>query len=329
MTPRKIIFSGVGKTEHEIIKAIEKNIYCFNVESLPEINRLQKIADKMKASVNISLRINPHINVQTHAYITTGSKEDKFGIDVNQAIPLYQKIKDLKALHLIGIACHIGSQVVKLNPFLKAIDRLLTLAQKLEGMGAHIEHIDVGGGLGIVYHEEHPPSIEDYAKALQAKISPTSFELILEPGRAIVGNAGVLLTRIEYLKHTDHKDFAIVDTGMNDLLRPALYHAWQNILPVEKINEEKKRYDIAGPLCESADFLGKNRLLAIRAGDLLAIDTVGAYGFCMSSNYNSRCRPAEVMVDQDRIHLIRRRENVQALYDSEKDFITSFSETLI
>lgn len=320
----KIIFSGVGKKQNEIESAIETGIYCFNVESEPELNRLQMIATKMKATINIGLRINPNIDPRTHAYISTGLKENKFGIEPDQVIPLYQKLSNMKALRLIGLACHIGSQLVDLHPFQRAVDSLLDIYQQLQKLGADIQHIDIGGGLGIVYRDEHPPTIQDYAHALQKKLEKYSLELIIEPGRAIVGNAGVLLTRIEYLKHTSHKNFIIVDAGMNDLLRPALYNAWQDILPAELIDADKKLYDIAGPLCESADFLGKDRTLAIRAGDLLAVDSAGAYGFCMSSNYNSRCRPAEVLVHGKQIHLIRRREKIEELFEDEMELVNLY-----
>lgn len=320
--PQKIIFSGVGKTEKEIEKAIQTNIYCFNVESEAELERLQMIADKMQVIINIGLRINPNVNPQTHAYISTGLKENKFGIEPNQVITLCQKIKNIKAVRLIGLACHIGSQLVDLKPFLLALDCLLEIYQNLTQLGFTIEHIDIGGGLGISYQDENPPTIQAYATALQEKLKPYPLQLILEPGRSILGNAGVLLTRIEYLKHTSHKNFAIVDAGMNDLLRPALYQAWQNILPIELNHAEKKIYDIAGPLCESADFLGKDRNLALSVGDFLAVDTVGAYGFCMSSNYNSRPRPAEILVDKKRFHLIRQRETIKDLYASEIDLLT-------
>lgn len=318
---KKIIFSGVGKKEIEIEKAIEKGIYCFNVESEPELDRLQIIAANLGKTVNIAMRINPNIDPRTHSHISTGLKENKFGIELDQVIPLYQHISSMKELRLIGLACHIGSQLVELEPFLLAVDSLLLMYQQLKKRGAEITHIDVGGGLGIVYRDENPPGILEYAKAIEAKFAPFSLEIIIEPGRAIVGNAGALLTRIEYVKHTSQVNFAIVDAGMNDLVRPALYDAWQDILPVEVTEGEKKIYDIAGPVCESADFLGKNRPLAISAGDLLAVDSAGAYGFSMSSNYNSRPRSAEVLVDGKKAHLIRSRETIAALFATEKAFI--------
>ena len=312
--PGKVIFSGVGKSQSEIEQAIAKGIYCFDVESEPELNRLQIIASKLNVTVNIALRINPNIDPYTHSYISTGLKENKFGIEISQITPLCQQLASQSALRLVGIACHIGSQIVKLSPFLNAIDRLLDIFKQLQKIGININYINIGGGLGVVYHDEHPPTIQEYAHAIQEKLAKYPLELIIEPGRSIVANAGVLVTRIEYIKETSQKNFAIVDAGMNDLIRPALYHAWQDILPVERRTEAKKTYDIAGPVCESADFLGKNRSLAIRADDYLAVDSAGAYGFSMSSNYNSRCRPAEILVDDSKARLIRRRETINELF---------------
>jgi diaminopimelate decarboxylase len=316
--PNKIVFSGVGKSEIEITRAIEKKIYCFDVESEPELERLQTIASSLKTTINIALRINPNVDPHTHSYISTGLKENKFGIDSNDVLPLCLKLSSMKALRLIGIACHIGSQIVKLEPFLLAMDRLVEIYQKLNEHGIRIQHINIGGGLGITYRDEQPPGIDVYVNALQEKLSHYPIDIVVEPGRSIVGNAGVLLTRIEYLKHTGQKNFAIVDAGMNDLLRPALYHAWQDILPVALRHTETKQYDIAGPVCESADFFAKDRKLAIHSGDLLAIDSAGAYGFSMSSNYNSRCRVAEIIVDGCRKHLIRRRETIDELFALEQ-----------
>ena len=312
--PKKVIFSGVGKTQSEIEQAIAKGIYCFDIESASELERLHHIASTLKVTVNIALRINPDIDPFTHSYISTGLKENKFGIEMNAVIPLCKKIISMPSLQLIGIACHIGSQIIKLNPFIQAIERLLTLYKDLQQIGIHIKHINIGGGLGIIYQNENPPTILEYAKALQHKLAHYPVEIILEPGRSIVGNAGVLVTRIEYIKETQQKNFAIVDAGMNDLLRPALYHAWQNILPVVQRHDIKKPYDIAGPVCESADFLGKNRDLAIVQDDYLAIDSAGAYGFCMSSNYNSRGRPAEILIENDKARLIRHRETTNDLF---------------
>jgi len=313
--PKKIIFSGVAKLEREILRAIEVGVGCFNIESESELIRLHEIAIRIKKIVNIALRINPNIDAKTHPYIATGLKDNKFGIDSEDALALCQKIqKDLPYCKLIGIGCHIGSQLTELNPFLEAIDKVLELVNLLKKENIILEHIDMGGGLGVCYHQETPPSIRDYITALCQKLASYSLEIIIEPGRALVANTGVLLTRIEYLKHTRHKNFAIVDAGMNDLLRPALYDAWHSIIPVTLDPAiEEKNYDIVGPVCESSDFLGKNRMLAVKTGDLLVIDTVGAYGACMSSNYNARPRAAEVMVNHNKTYLIRRRETLQDL----------------
>lgn len=315
--PNNIVFSGVGKKSDEIEYAIEKQIYCFNIESEPELDRLIEITKRMNTHADVAIRINPNINPHTHSHITTGLNESKFGIDIDNVITLAQKISRSGSLKLIGIASHIGSQIVHLAPFLEVVERLLETFRQLQQLGIKLKHINIGGGLGITYHDEHPPGIREYARALQERLSPYGIEVIIEPGRAIVGNAGVLLSRIEYLKHTQHRNFAIIDAGMNDLLRPALYDAWQNILPVELRSDKIMQYDIAGPVCESADFLGKDRELALQAGDLLAIDSSGAYGFSMSSNYNSRCRPPEVLVNGSHASLIRRRESTQDLYSSE------------
>jgi len=311
--PHKIIFSGVGKTNYEIEQAIRKNIYCFDVESEPELERLQNLASQLNTKINVALRMNPNINPRTHSYISTGLKENKFGIERSDIIPLCKKINTSSSLQLIGIACHIGSQITELEPFSLALDCLLEIYKELQNKNIPIHHINIGGGLGITYRDEKPPSIEEYAGILQKKLSHYPLEVIIEPGRALVGNAGVLVTKIEYLKHNKHKNFVIVDAGMNDLLRPALYHAWQNILPLELRQINKTTYDIAGPVCESSDFLGKDRELAVLPGDYLAVDSAGAYGFSMSSNYNSRCKPAEILVDKNNIHLIRRRESLDAI----------------
>lgn len=315
--PAKIVFSGVGKTRREIEQAIDHKIFCFNVESEPELHRLHDIAAAKNTTIDIALRINPNIDPETHAHVVTGLNESKFGIYKDDVLPLAKKIVSLSSLRLIGIACHIGSQIVKLEPFMKVVDYLMQTQQQLQNIGITLKHINIGGGLGIAYHDEHPPGIREYAAHLDNKLQASGLEIILEPGRAIVGNAGVLLSHIEYLKETPIKNFAIIDAGMNDLLRPALYDAWQNILPVTLHDFDKKRYDIAGPVCESADFLGKDRDLALRPGDLLAIDSAGAYGFSMASNYNSRCRPAEVLVHDSEVRLIRRREKIDELFADE------------
>lgn len=311
--PQLIIFSGVGKKKIEIEQAIAANIYCFNVESEQELERINTIATTLGKKVNISLRMNPDVDALTHAHISTGLSENKFGIDRNDILPLCKRLINFPSINMIGLASHIGSQILDLKPFLLTIDRLLETYQQINSLGIRIQHLNIGGGLGIRYDDENPPSIKDYANALEKKLKNLPLELIIEPGRAMVGKAGLLLTRIEYLKQNSQKKFAIVDAGMNDLIRPALYDAWHNILPVLIRSTKKEIYDIAGPVCESADFFGKNRELAIKSGDLLAITAAGAYGFSMSSNYNSRCKPAEVLVDQDKVQLIRKREKIEDL----------------
>ncbi len=317
--PKKIIFSGVAKLEREILRAIEIGVGCFNVESEPELIRLHTLAAQQKKVLNIALRINPNIDAKTHPYIATGLRDNKFGIDSEEALALCEKIQTtLPYCKLIGIACHIGSQLTELNPFLEAIDKVLELVALLKKSNIQLQHIDIGGGLGVCYKHETPPTIQKYVTAVCQKLAKHSLKIIVEPGRALVANTGILLTRIEYLKYTSHKNFAIVDAGMNDLLRPALYDAFHPIIPVtlHSIIEEKN-YDIVGPVCESSDFLGKNRMLAIQEGDLLAIDIAGAYSACMSSNYNARPRAAEVMVNKENTYLIRRRETMEDLWAQE------------
>ncbi len=322
--PKKIVFSGVGKKTQEIIRALEVGIYCFNVESDVELERLNTIAKQQNKVAPIALRINPNIDARTHHYISTGLKDNKFGIAAENALALCHEIKKMTHLNLIGIACHIGSQLTDLSPFQESITLVLELVKQLTEQGIQLKHINFGGGLGVRYQDEQPPSINDYVKSLCQRLQHLPYEIIIEPGRAIVANAGVLLTRIEYLKHTAHKNFAIVDAAMNDLMRPALYDAWQNILPVELKNTHTLvPYDIVGPVCESADFLGKNRLLNLHAGDLLTVCSAGAYGFSMSSNYNSRPRVAEIIVDKNKVHLIRERETTETLFSNEK-LIPSF-----
>lgn len=316
--PQEIVFSGVGKTEQEITHALDNNLFCFDVESIAELEALQAIAKKKDVVASIALRINPNIDARTHPYIATGLHENKFGIDINEAVSLCRKIKHMSHVNLIGIACHIGSQLTELDPFLEAIDCLLHLIDQLMAEQIQLQFINVGGGLGVQYQDEVPPAISHYITAIVEKIKKYHLQIILEPGRSIVANAGVLLTRVEYLKQTSHKNFAIVDAGMNDLIRPALYDAWQNILTVTPHkNIPEKNYDIVGPVCESADFLGKNRNLSLLQGDLLVVSSAGAYGFSMSSNYNSRPRAAEILVDGKNMHLIRRRETIQELFSAE------------
>ncbi|MHB1946586.1 MAG: diaminopimelate decarboxylase [Gammaproteobacteria bacterium] len=317
--PKNIIFSGVGKQTSEIMRALEVGIFCFNLESESELERLNYIATQQKKIASIALRINPNIDARTHRYISTGLHENKFGIEISQVIQLIEKIKKMPNLNLIGIGCHIGSQLIELAPFLEALDSLLELVTKLTESGIKLNNIDIGGGLGICYRDEKPPLISDYVAAIRKRVEPTKLEIILEPGRVIVANAGILLTKVEYLKQTAHKNFAIVDAGMNDLIRPALYESWQNIIPAQlSMTSEEKVYDIVGPVCESADYLGKDRQLSLKTADLLAICSAGAYGFSMSSNYNSRPRIAEIMVDGNDHHLIRVRESFNDLYAHEK-----------
>ena len=316
--PAKVVFSGVGKRADEMQRALELGIHCFNVESSAELQCLNAVAQRMGLMAPVSLRVNPDVDAETHPYISTGLKENKFGIDINLVRDVYATAESLPHINPIGIDCHIGSQLTKLSPFLDALDRVLSLAAKLREDGIKIRHLDLGGGLGIRYENEEPPLPSDYAKAVLEKLAATDFEVILEPGRAIIGNAGILLTRVEYLKHNDEHHFAIVDAAMNDNIRPALYKAWQEIIPANK-NQSGIRdtYDIVGPVCETADFLGKNRKLSLSPGDLLAMRSAGAYGFSMSSNYNSRPRAAEVMVDGRNVTLVRPRETLEQLMEGE------------
>jgi diaminopimelate decarboxylase len=315
----KTVFSGVGKTHDEIDYALKQNIRCFNVESVPELQRISDVAAKLGVTAPISLRVNPDVDAQTHPYISTGLKENKFGIDIDTAVEVYQQASQLPNLNIIGVDCHIGSQLTSVAPFVDALDRVLALIDRLDGIGITIRHLDIGGGLGIQYRDETPPSPAQYAEALRGKLAARGLEVLLEPGRAIAGNAGVLLTRVEYIKPTEAKHFAIVDAAMNDLLRPALYQSWQAIEPVApNPSVPTQRYDIVGPICETGDFLGKDRDLSIQQGDLLAIRSAGAYGFTMSSNYNSRPRVVELMVDGDKVHVARARETVESLYAGEQ-----------
>ena len=317
--PQKIIFSGVGKQTAEIQFALDNNIGCFNIESEAELDRLQLLAAQRKKIANIALRINPNIDARTHPYIATGLHENKFGIELSESLPLVKKIQGMQNINLIGIACHIGSQLTELEPFLETADFLVATAKQFITAGIKLQQINIGGGLGVRYQHEKPPAIAEYVSALRTKLASCSLEIILEPGRAIVANAGVLLTQVEYVKHNKYKNFAIVDAGMNDLLRPALYGAWHDIIPVKlpDKNLTEKIYDIVGPVCESADFFAKNRAFSLESGTLLAVCSAGAYGFSMSSNYNSRPRAAEIMIDGDKIHLIREREKICDLFSHE------------
>jgi diaminopimelate decarboxylase len=314
----KVVFSGVGKTGEEMRTALDAGILCFNVESEAELVRLNRVAGEMGKKAPVSLRINPDVDAKTHPYIATGLKENKFGVDYADALALYRKAAALPNLEISGIDCHIGSQLTEVAPFTDALEKVLLLVDKLEKTGIRISHIDIGGGLGIRYHDETPPNIAEYATALFSKLKGRTQKILLEPGRALVGNAGLLLTRVEYLKHNRDRNFAIVDAAMNDLVRPALYDAYHDILPVKQSQRPKRTYDIAGPVCESGDFLGRGRKLALEEGGLLAVMSAGAYGMSMSSNYNTRPRAAEVMVDGDRAILIRNRESVNQLFVDEK-----------
>lgn len=313
----KIVFSGVGKTTDDIHRALEVGVYCLNVESVSELDRIQQVATEMGKIAPISLRINPDVDAGTHPYISTGLKENKFGIDISEAENIYHYASQLKNLNIKGVDCHIGSQLTTIEPFIDALDRLLILIDQLANKGIQIEHLDLGGGLGVCYNDEQPPSAADYIKTIREHLKDRQLTLIFEPGRYIVANAGVLITQVEYLKHTNHKNFAIVNAAMNDLIRPALYQSWMNIQPIMPRTDQVITYDIVGPVCETGDFLGKDRALSLQQGDLLAIRSAGAYGFVMSSNYNSRSRAAEVMVDGDEAYLIRQRETLASLFANE------------
>ena len=316
--PGKIVFSGVGKRRDELERALRVGIRCFNVESAAELNLLEQVAAEQDRRAPVSLRINPDVDAQTHPYISTGLKQNKFGIDPEQAMALYDQVVASPHLDVIGVDCHIGSQLTQVAPFVDALDRVLALAARLAEQGIHLHHLDLGGGLGIRYRDEEPPLPADHAAALMERLRSRPYEILLEPGRAIVGNAGILVTQVELLKHGAEKSFAVVDAAMNDLLRPALYSAWQEIIPVAPRTGGKTHcYDVVGPICETGDFLGKDRKMNIEPGDLLAVRSAGAYGFAMSSNYNSRPRAAEVMVDGERFYIVRRRETVAELYASE------------
>lgn len=312
--PGKIVFSGVGKREDEIRAALEVGIRCFNVEVSGELDRINRLAGDLGVVAAVSFRVNPDVDAKTHPYISTGLKENKFGIDIQHAAHEYRRAAKMANIAVVGIDCHIGSQLTDTTPFLAALDRVLALVDQLQSEGILLRHLDLGGGLGICYRDEKPPLPADYIAAILSRLEGRDFEIMLEPGRAIVGNAGILLTRVEYLKPTEGKNFAIVDAAMNDLVRPALYGAWQDIIPVDTHSDaDESIWDIVGPVCETGDFLGKNRALKIQPGDLLAVRSAGAYGFTMSSNYNSRPRPAEIMVDGSKVYQVRARESFDHL----------------
>ena len=317
--PHKVVFSGVAKTADEMRYALEQEILCFNLESAPELERLNQVAGECGRKARISVRVNPDIDAGTHPYISTGLKENKFGVPIERAVELYRRAASLPNVEVVGIDCHIGSQLTELEPFLEAMDRLLALIDRLAAEGIHIHHLDVGGGLGVTYSDETPPHPEQYAAALKAKLAGRDLQLIFGPGRAIVANAGILVTQVEYLKEGEDRHFAIVDAAMNDLIRPSLYGAWMNIIPVDKSLERPVRsYDVVGPVCETGDFLGKDRQLGLAPDDLLVVRSAGAYGFAMSSNYNTRPRAAEVLVDGGEAHLVRERERVSDLWRLER-----------
>ena len=318
--PKKVVFSGVGKRADEMKRALEVGIHCFNIESTSELERLNQVAAENNRITNISIRVNPDVDAKTHPYISTGLKDNKFGIDINIVEDVYSHAATMENINIIGIDCHIGSQLTELAPFMDALERLILLANRLKEKGIDIKHLDLGGGLGVRYHDEEPPLPADYMQYLFTNEALKDYEIIIEPGRAIAANAAVLLTKVEYLKMGEEKNFAIVDVAMNDLIRPALYQAWQEIIPLNENNDEdsdKKTYDIVGPICESADFLGKERNLKLAEGDLLAIRSSGAYGFTMSSNYNSRPRAAEIIVDGGKTFVTRKRETLESLFENE------------
>lgn len=316
--PSKVVFSGVGKTEVEMRRALALGIFCFNVESSSELERLNQVAGSMGKIAPISLRVNPNVDAKTHPYISTGLKNNKFGVAYEEALSIYQAAAKMPNIDIHGVDCHIGSQLTELSPFLDALDRVLALVDQLEAAGIPIRHIDAGGGIGICYVDETPPDFAEYAKAMRQKMAGRKVKLVFEPGRALVGNAGALLTKVEYLKHTESKNFAIVDAAMNDLMRPALYDAYHDIVAVKQVNSEAQVYEIVGPVCESGDFLGHDRKLALAQDDLLAVLSAGAYGMSMSSNYNTRPRAAEVMVDGDKVYEIRKREQIADLFALER-----------
>lgn len=316
--PGKIVFSGVGKSVEEMRQALEAGVFCFNIESEPELLRLDRVAEETGVTAAISLRVNPDVDPRTHPYIATGLQQNKFGVAYSEALSLYRRARDLQNLNIIGIGCHIGSQLVELDPFVAAFDRVLELADQLRADGIALTHIDAGGGLGIRYRDETPPAFADYAQALTSRLGARPVRILLEPGRALIGNAGILLTRVEYLKRGAVRNFAVVDAAMNDLMRPALYDAYHEVRPIAASNGGRATYEIVGPVCESGDFLARERELSLRENDLLAIMSAGAYGMSMSSNYNTRPRVAEVMVDKGQVHLIRKREAIADLMAIER-----------
>ncbi|MGP1716650.1 MAG: diaminopimelate decarboxylase [Methylophilus sp.] len=316
--PKKVVFSGVGKSHSEIRAALEAGILCFNVESINELHRIQQVAADMGNIAPVSLRVNPNVDAKTHPYISTGLKNNKFGVAFEDALDLYQQAASMPNIAVHGVDCHIGSQITELSPFLDALDKVLGLVDALSERNIHIQHIDVGGGVGITYSDETPPDFATYTAAIMQKLAGRGVKVLFEPGRALVGNAGVLLTKVEYLKPGESKNFAIVDAAMNDLMRPALYDAYHNITTIADSSAQAQIYEVVGPVCESGDFLGHDRTLTIAEGDYLAIHSAGAYGMSMASNYNTRARAAELLVDGDQVHVIREREQIADLFKLER-----------
>jgi diaminopimelate decarboxylase len=315
--PHKIVFSGVGKTATEMRAALQAGILCFNVESAPELELLNRVAGEMGVIAPVSLRVNPDVDAKTHPYIATGLKENKFGVAYNDALAVYRRARELPHLRIEGVDCHIGSQLTEVTPFVAALERVLALVDALAADGIAVHHIDLGGGLGIRYRDETPPPVAEYAKSVIKTLGRRTQKLLFEPGRLLTGNAGVLLSEVLYLKHGQDRNFAVVDAAMNDLMRPALYEAWHDVLPLRSAPSGGRIYDVVGPVCESGDFLARERQLSVNAGDLIAIASAGAYGMSMSSNYNTRPRAAEIMVDGDRVYPIRDRETIAQLMAAE------------
>ena len=316
--PKKVVFSGVGKTADEMRAALGAGILCFNVESASELVRLNQVAEEMGKVAPVSLRVNPNVDAKTHPYISTGLKNNKFGVAIEDAVSVYQKAAAMPNIAVHGVDCHIGSQITEIAPFIDALDRVLGLVEALEGHKIHISHIDVGGGIGITYDNETPPEFKQYTQAILEKLNKKQVKLLFEPGRALVGNAGVLLTKVEYLKPTESKNFAIVDAAMNDLMRPALYDSYQDIVPAQTRGGEKTVYEIVGPVCETGDFLGHDRALNLRENDILVVKSAGAYAMSMASNYNTRARAPEIMVDNNQCHIVREREQITDLFALER-----------
>ena len=317
--PSKVVFSGLGKSEADIEKALNVGIACFNVESHAELDRIEKVAARLGKKAPISLRVNPDVDAKTHPYISTGLKENKFGIPSDSVFETYQYAHSLEHLDVVGIDCHIGSQLTETQPFVDALDRVMLMIEQLKTLGIQLKHVDIGGGLGVTYKDEVPPSVVEYANALRPALEKLGLKVYMEPGRSISANAGVLLTKVDLLKPTNHRNFAIVDAAMNDLIRPSLYEAWMDIqLVTPHQDTETKAWDVVGAICETGDFLGKDRELALQENDTLAVLGAGAYGFVMSSNYNSRGRAAEVMVDGDQAYVIRERESIESLWEKER-----------